>query len=288
MKKILITGLHGLLARHFIMAFSSDYEIYITGHRNLDLGIPNVRVVDLDFSQIWSTSTLPKKIDAVIHLAQSSNYRAFPNKSLDIYQVNVDSTARLLDYAVSSGAASFIFASTGGLYPGGDKPCNEESQLLPFSKLNYHFSSKLASEILAWPYSSLMNIVILRPFFIYGKGQRRSMLIPRIFDMVRAGRPITIQGDHGILTNPIHAKDAAQALSASLTLGDSGIYNIAGPTTYSIRKICEAMGEYLGTGVKFECKLEQTYNLIADITKMKSELHIPKHDLLESFHDITI
>ena len=41
---------------------------------------------------------------------------------------------------------------------------------------------------------------------MYGVGQNRSMLIPRLFDNVKNSQPIQISGKDGIKINPINVK----------------------------------------------------------------------------------
>ena len=48
-------------------------------------------------------SQLPAAIDVVVHLAQSSQYRGFPDTAPDIFAVNTAATARLLDVAAERG-----------------------------------------------------------------------------------------------------------------------------------------------------------------------------------------
>jgi len=288
LKKILITGAHGLLARHFIFYHKNHYQITGTMHRVADSEIPDVELINIDFANDWRTTDLPSNIDVVIHLAQSSNYRDFPNSAEDIFKINVESTAMLLEYARKAGAKTFIYASTGGLYGSCDQAFKEDSNILPLNELNFHFSSKLSGEAIAQPYSSLMNVIIIRPFFIYGPGQRRSMLIPRLFDSIKAREEIKIQGQNGIKINPIHVNDAVSALHKAVLLQESNTFNFAGKDIFTIRQICEGIGEYLGIVPKFHHEEVYSEDLIADISKMKERLHMPRHNLLKSFSDIEV
>ena len=288
MKKILITGAHGLLAKHFISKYKKQYQITSTIHRNTDTEIPDVELINIDFANDWKTTDLRSNIDVVIHLAQSSNYRDFPNSAEDIFGINVDSTAKLLEYARKAGAKTFIYASTGGLYGSGEQAFKEDSNILPLNELNFHFSSKLSGEAIVQPYSALMNVIIIRPFFIYGPSQRRSMLIPRLFDSIKAGEEIKIQGQNGIKINPIHVNDAVLALRKAIFLEESNTFNFAGKNIFTIRQICEGIGEYLGVVPKFHLEEVNSEDLIADISLMMNDLHIPTYNLLEHISDVAV
>ena len=78
-----------------------------------------MKAVVVDLSSDWKISELPTKIDVIYHLAQSDKFRDFPAGAPDVFQVNINSTAKLLDYAKKTGVKSFIYASSGGVYGNG-------------------------------------------------------------------------------------------------------------------------------------------------------------------------
>src|SRR4030042_288576 len=115
---------------------------------------------------------LPKSIDAVIHLAQSEHFREFPMHAESIFKVNTASTLRLLEYARQAQVKIFVLASSGGIYGHGDEGFREDQPIEAKDDLGFYLGTKLCAEIIAENYSSFMNIVILRFFFIYGPRQR--------------------------------------------------------------------------------------------------------------------
>jgi nucleoside-diphosphate-sugar epimerase len=285
--RILITGVNGLLGRKLTEQLI-DKGLQVLGivHKlNLER-ITGVTFVEVDFSKDWGQDELPNEIDVVIHLAQSSRFRDFPNSALDTFNVNVSSTARLLDYAKRVGAKQFIYASSGGVYGNGSKAFKENDPIVPAKQLGYYLGSKACGEILAQSYASVFQVTVIRPFFIYGPGQNRSMLIPRLMDYVSLGKPISLQGSEGIRINPVHVEDASAALVAALNTKESATYNIAGPDVISIRRIAEAMGEHLGKEPTFQQAEGEPKDLIADISAMQSKLHKPVRHLVNSLREI--
>jgi nucleoside-diphosphate-sugar epimerase len=274
--KILITGANGLLGSHAVSALHAQYEIHAIVRTMPEVPMDNVFYYLVDFASNWEYSSLPNKIHTIIHLAQSSHFRDFPEKALDVYRVNIESTARLLDYARSSGVKRFIYASSGGIYGSGNVAFDEKSPIVPPGKLNYYLGSKLCGEVLAQSYASLMNVIILRFFFMYGPGQKRSMLIPRLIDSVKEGKPITLQGKEGININPIHVYDAVAALSKAISLQGSCTLNIAGAEILSLREITEIISQKLKRSAVLDLKNEEPKHLVADIEAMKNLLGSPK------------
>ena len=289
MKHVLVTGANGLLGRS-VCKHLIRRNILVTAvvHNKSLLNINEQEPLVLDLASSWDQKRLPNKVDAVICLAQSSRFREFPSSALDVFNVNVASTAQLLDYARRVGAKKFIYASSGGVYGNGSQAFNENAAIISPGQLGYYLGSKACGEILVESYASLFQVTIIRPFFVYGPGQKRSMLIPRLVDSVASKKPISLQGSKGIQINPVHVEDASVAVVAALDTNASATYNIAGPDVLSIRQISEAIGEHLGIVPTFQ-KAEGTPNdLIADISLMRKQLWKPKFKLLESLSDVTI
>lgn len=272
---ILVTGANGLLGRDLLERFQG-VEVHAIVRSMPKDPVPKVKYHVLDLNEQWSVEQLPTGVKVIIHLAQSAYFRDFPDSALRIFKVNVDSTARLLDYAKMIGVEQFIYASSGGVYGSGKKAFDENSQITSSGNLGYYLGSKLASEILAQSYSSLMKVEVLRFFFMYGRRQNRSMLIPRLVERVKLREPVSLEGDNGIRINPIHVSDASKAVVAVLEIQSSLLINIAGSETLSIRDICLEIGTKVGEEPLFQSKGGEPSDLIANISLMKNKLHDPE------------
>jgi nucleoside-diphosphate-sugar epimerase len=286
--KILITGAGGLLGSHAVKQLIGSNEIHALVHSAPVEAVPDVvyHVVDLAGSD--GLGQLPDEIDAVIHLAQSARFREFPDQAADVFNVNVASTARLLEYARRSRARAFILASSGGVYGTGDKAFKENAVIPQHGQLGYYLGSKLCAEVLAQNYASLLNVSVLRFFFIYGRGQKRSMLLPRLVDNIRAGVPITLQGQDGIRISPIHVSDAALALESCLQLTGSHTFNIAGNEILTMREIAETIGRAVGREPVFQSDSVEPRHLIANIDAMKVALTVPKVRLAQGIGELLL
>lgn len=278
MKKYLLTGASGLIGRHLIPKLLAEAEIFsLVRHKDRECP-EGVYQIPMDLSLPLQEDRLPKKIDGVIHLAQSENFRRFPEKAIDIFAVNTNATLYLLDYARRAGAHAFILASSGAVYPEASSPCHEEdgislSSLAP----NFYRMSKLAAEMAAAQYISWMNVMTLRFFFVYGPGQREGMLIPRLTASVLNGQPVQLQGDAGIRINPIYCTDAAEAVKKSLLHGQSAHFNVGGSELLSIKTIAETVGEVLDRSPLFHhTSGGAPIDLWADIQKMEEALVKPQ------------
>lgn len=285
-KSILVTGANGLLGRSVVARLVSTNEVCAMVHTMPESPLPGVRYLPVDFAGNWDVGALPQKVHAIVHLAQSAHFRDVPARALEVFQVNIASTARLLDYAWRAGAERFVYASSGGIYSGGIQTFRETSPVIQPDTLGYYLGSKVSCEALASSYAHFMKIMVLRFFFIYGKGQNRTMLIPRLIDNIRGSKPITIQGENGLRLNPIHVSDASAAVVAALASEDSAIYNVAGPQVLSLRELCGEIEALVGKPARLEIVPGQPSDVVGDISMMSAHLHAPSVHLSTGLKDL--
>lgn len=285
-KIIIITGANGFLGSKLLHILHNTYKVYALVRTLPKKLIPEVEYCSIDLSSEWESGKLPQFVDSIIHLAQSDQFREFPEKAIDVFKVNIESTARLLDYAQKVGVGQFIYASSGGVYEKGGCVLHENSSTAIIDKPSYYLGSKLCGEILVNSYSTLMQVVILRPFFMYGAGQNRSMLIPRLVDNIRNRKKIILQGDKGIQISPIHIDDATRAVEAVLYTTSSATYNISGSDVLSIMEICKIIGEAVSVDPVFEFTDDQSDDLIGGNNLMIKNLHMPRVKFSDGIKDV--
>ena len=281
MRKCVVTGAGGLIGSHLVGTAANEWEIHaVSRHPPPDLRHANLHWHRLDLAEPFDLGALPTRADVVIYLAQSEHFRDFPGRALDIFSVNLLGVLRFLEYARGAGAASFVLASSGGVYGSGNQDLTEEIVVPAEGHLGFYLSTKLCSEILARNYLQLMNVVILRLFFVYGPNQRQQMLIPRLIENVRAGRPIQLQGETGIRLNPTHVSDAVAAIRRAAGLAGAHTINIGGPEVLSLREIGERIGKAVGRDPVFEIDRNAVpQHIVGDITKMRELLGAPRINL---------
>lgn len=286
-QKIIVTGSNGLLGNRLVKSLSKNYDVFAIAHRPPEKPIEGVFYKTIDFSNnCWLGDDLPSDVDTIFHLAQSSKFRDFPDEAMDIFNVNINSTARLLDFAKKNGVRKFVYASSGGVYGSGGNAFHENSPIQPRGTLGYYLGSKLCSEILCENYASHMSINIVRFFFMYGPEQKKSMLIPRMVESVKTGQAISLQGNNGISINPIHVSDSVRALQKIITVPESRTFNIAGTEVYSLRDIAEMVGKILGKSPVFTSIPGEENNIVASIEEMKSVLVKPAISLQQGLVEI--
>lgn len=213
----------------------------------------NVTLVRADLATL-DCAALPGGIEAVFTLGQSSYFRDFPTRAEEIYAVNVTANLKILQWARQGGVRRVIHASSGGVYGGMKDVQFKETDLLAVdSPLGFYLGTKLCSEIVLQNYRQFFDTVaILRPFFIYGPGQRGDMFVARIIESVRSGAAVTLQGQDGLRINPIYVDDAVDAFAASLEVPGCSVFNVAGPDVVSLRALADLISKRVGRAPVFK------------------------------------
>ena len=234
MSRILITGAAGFIGSRLVSILQTRHELFaLVRPKTPRKELPGVKWLELDLSQTLDQVRLPDRMDAIIHLAQSRQYRKFPEGGKDIFDVNIRSTFQLLEYARKAGVRDFIFASSSGVYGYSYERFVETD---PVNPLNFYLSSKYTSELLIANYQPFFYTVVFRFFFVYGPGQK-GMLIPNLLSKVVKGELITIEGDPGLRINPIYIEDAVQVFEPALQLPSSALFNVAGDEMVTITEL---------------------------------------------------
>jgi UDP-glucose 4-epimerase len=267
--RVLVTGASGFVGRQLLVRLSMEHDVFGLSRRPSPAG----HSIQMDLSLGVDVAALPERIDAVVHLAQSEHYREFPERADHIYSVNVESTFRLLDYARRAGATRFVLASSGGVYGYAHEALTESAVPRP---PDFYLRSKVLAEILLSGYDKYFAGIAVRPFFIYGEGQRPTMFIPRLVRNIVLGNPITLSPQDGLLVNPVHVSDAAQALAAALTVDFSGPINVAGPDVLSLGEIVRQIGSLVGRKPVIERLAEAPGDVVGDIALMSRILGPPR------------
>ena len=277
--RVLVTGAKGFIGRALLRVAPPEWEIaaVVRGARPPASTVPKaVQWVDADLREPGFERRLPSDVDAVVHLAQARAPSGFPGSVREMVDLNVVATARLLEHARVSAASRFVLASTGTVYRQSAQRLGEDA---PVDCASFYAASKRSAELLSRPYGDLLACHALRLFTVYGDGQE-GRLIPNLLARLRAGEPVTVSGDRGLLLSPVHVDDVAAALIA--TVGSEApvrpfeITNVGGPDALGVREIAEILGRVVGHAPRFQAAgTEEPGGFVADISKLLRTLPIP-------------
>jgi nucleoside-diphosphate-sugar epimerase len=223
-KKILISGSKGFVGRALISSLPSDlYDVSQIKSSQ-----------DLDLCDLRTVVDLPNA-DIIVHLASKSYVPDSFTNPEKFYRNNFLSTLNLLEKAKKNNS-KFIFVSTYVYGRPSYLPIDENH---PTSPLNPYTQSKLICEELCNSYARDfgIDVIIIRPFNIYGPGQNSSFLIPTILNQLKL-KEINLN-DPRPKRDYVHVDDFVNAIRIIIDKGFNGynIFNIGTGKSYSISDI---------------------------------------------------
>ncbi|OGC96180.1 MAG: hypothetical protein A2W25_07185 [candidate division Zixibacteria bacterium RBG_16_53_22] len=176
MARILITGGTGFLGSHLLKRLSRGRnEIFCLARRPAVLANRGrITWIIGDITDPSSYKRFLKKTDYIYHLAGIVNAR----RTDQYTQANVLGTKALLEACsqVAGTLKRFVYVSSiAAMGPISHKGLLDET--LPCHPITEYGKSKLAAETAALEYSIEFPLVIIRPSFIYGRGDKRGLSI---------------------------------------------------------------------------------------------------------------
>jgi nucleoside-diphosphate-sugar epimerase len=214
---ILITGSYGLigatLARYF-----ADRDISVTG---VDLR-STAESQRFDISDLERIKLLLPRVSGIIHLAAVSRVIDGQRDPTRCWEVNVESTRKLLDAAVrSSNRPWFIYASSREVY--GTQATQPVAEDAPLQPLNVYARSKVAAEMLvAEARGAGLATAILRFASVYGRiDDHRDRVVPAFLPAAVAGGVLRVDGkDCAFDVN--HVDDVVRGIARVADVLDGG------------------------------------------------------------------
>jgi UDP-glucuronate 4-epimerase len=176
-------------------------------------------------------------VDAVVHLAGRPGVRT-TRPAADLQRTNVELADRLAGAAARRGAR-FVLVSSSSVY--GDARELPTPEHAPLAPLNPYAESKVAAESAALSHGG--DPVIVRPFTVYGPGQRPEMAFARWIDAIGRGEPVPFHAPEGTARDFTYVDDAVAGLIAALVNGRAGrAYNISGWRSIPLSSALDLLG----------------------------------------------
>jgi UDP-glucose 4-epimerase len=272
MGKILIVGGSGFIGLHTARCLASAGHVVWATHSpgSRPPYADGVSWLGVDLTGPNIASGWPASCDAVIYLAQSRNYRNFPDCADEIFAVNLSALHQTALYALRCAAKCLLVGSTGSVYSNRMLPAQETDVIDIKAGRSFYAASKLAAEVLLGPYAEVMCIVQLRIFMPYGPGLNPDMLFPQLIRRVQTGQPIYLHGEDGMRVNPVAVADVAETFRRCLTLNRSETMNLAGPEVWTLREIGLTLGKVMNLTPRFDKQIDvQAPVVVGDVGRLR-------------------
>lgn len=242
MKKVLITGSNGLLGQKLVynLLKRKDVQVIATGFGPNRLLEQNGYVYEsMDITSRAEVEGVFKKHtpDVIINTAAMTNVDACESKREECWSLNVTAVENMI---AAAGKAHLIHLSTDFIFDG-EKGSSYVETDLP-GPLSYYGLSKAESEKIVQ--NSKIKWSIVRTIIVFGivDNMSRSNIVLWAKDALTKGQKINVVDDQ--FRSPTLAEDLADGCIRIADKGAVGIYNIAGPDTFSILDLVYKVADF--------------------------------------------
>lgn len=262
MARVLVTGAPGFIGRALCRSLSSQ------GHELVELSHG-----DGDISESATLSNIGP-VQHVFHLAGRTFVPDSWVNPVGFHKTNTLGTGNVLEYCRAHGARlTFVSAYLYGV----PDHLPVEEQCTPRPNNPYALSKYLAEQICEF-YANYygVDVTVIRPFNIFGPGQKEPFLIPHIVNQVMARQAIHVK-DLAPRRDYVYIDDLADALVKTLS-GPSGynVFNIGSGKSISVQELVADIQSIVGTELPVisagEIRPNEINDVYADISKAQKML----------------
>jgi nucleoside-diphosphate-sugar epimerase len=260
---ILITGSNGFIGKHLKKKLleSDNHFLFELNSDRGDIALKEIKY---------------KKIDHVIHLAAKSFVPESWNNPYLFYKTNVLGAANVLEFCRKAecdltALSSYIYGKPIYL------PINEDHPKNPYNPYSH---SKILSEGLYEFYRNNFNlkINILRPFNVYGPGQKNIFIIPKIIKQIlNKNFQTVVLDDLKPKRDYLYIDDLIDAIIKTIRINSNSTYNVGFGSSISVKDTVKIIMETSGINKEIvesgKSRPNEIMDVVADIRKIKKELN---------------
>ncbi len=259
MGKILVTGSSGFIGKKIVRKLDK-FEIITDSNDSEHIDLQNrEQVMKLDSA------------DIVIHLGGKTPQSEL--KWSEYFDNNVIGTLNVLEYCIQKKVKKIIYVSS---YVYGNPKYYPVDENHPVNPHNAYTESKYLGERLCEFYCnrSDLNLIILRPFNIFGESMKDGFLISNLINSVKTGKKVTIVNKNS-RRDFLHVDDFVD-LIAKLINDDFKfeVFNVGAGESHSFEEIIKKIEKI--TSQKINVNYEENKaifinDITSDISKIKNK-----------------
>jgi nucleoside-diphosphate-sugar epimerase len=271
--RVLVTGGTGFVGRRLCAALrAQSFEVWAPRRQELDL-----------------VRRAAPRVEKVFHLAARTFVPDSWNEPAEFYRVNVQGTVDLLEYCRAT-AIPIVYVS-GYCYGVADQlPIPETAPLRPN---NPYAFSKVAAEAACRFFSEKFRVpvTILRPFNVYGPGQRRQFLIPQLIaQALDRAEPELIINDPRPRRDFVHVDDLVAALCMVPVTAEVHVYNVGSGRSHAVGEIAQMIQQAAETTKPILARggprAEEIPDAVADISALRALGWRPRIELASGLRQL--
>jgi len=238
-----VTGASGFIGGHLTARLVRDgWRVRILVHKSPVVVPEKTESVSGDVRDYDVLRAALRDVEVLFHLASALGASRIDRRRF--FEINGEGTRTVLRAARESGVERIVHFSSAGVL-GRVKNGEIAGEDYPLDPRDVYDASKLEGEKIALEAAAGgQNIVVVRPGWVYGPGDRRT------FKLVRAAsrRRLVLVSGGRILQTPVYIEDLIAGVLAGADKGRTGeIYNIAGSEVLTVKRMIEIIAGAAGT-----------------------------------------
>jgi len=279
MKSVLVTGASGFIGSALVVRLESE------GYKVIQFSSTDCDISDVNFTKNYKDSNFFH----VFHLASKTFVPDSWENPYDFYKTSILGTVNILDLCrIKKIPLTYVSAYLYGIPE--VLPIKENHRVKPN---NPYAHSKFLAEDLCKFYSEFhdVKVSIARPFNVYGKGQKKTFLIPWIINQVLYENNIKVK-DLKPKRDYIYLDDLVSGLICTLRSKEQfSIFNFGSGKSLSVLDIIAIIQKIAGTKKEIisekQERIHEIMNVIADIKKSREYLNwTPIHSFENGIREI--
>lgn len=284
--KILVTGAAGFIGSTLVDILRHEHDVRAID--NFLVGdvrqVGDVTVEEMDAANPEHVEEMVQGREVVVHLAGYTGIPVCENDPEGAARNILVATKYITDASVKAGVQQLMFPSTFAVYGLPPAHITEET---PRAPIGMYGNLRAGCEyiLLAAQQIEGLNTLIFRQSNIYGRGiAKKRSLLNILTDQVLKREPITMFGSGDQVRNFLHVRDTAYAYKLAIEQRATGLYNLGGVETISVRTIIDTVNataqEMLGYTVPVERKQDRgAANREVELTDFHFDISKVQRDL---------
>jgi UDP-glucose 4-epimerase len=243
--RISVTGANGFLGAKVVSKLAKEGHHVIEWVKAPSITFRDYRIFDLE----QQCDINFDDSDVVIHCAAylPLNYSDF-SEDEKCHKINAIGTRKLIEAAIQSGVKKFIHISTGQLYRWNDSTlkATELDVLFPSERAIPYLLSKFNGEVYVDHYKDKIDVITLRPSYIYGPGMKFNGLLHRITTALKNNEHIDIKKIGYYKIDLVYVDDVVEMIYLTATKKDViGVYNVGGGDTINTYELTHGLANIM-------------------------------------------
>lgn len=257
--KILITGAAGFIGSLLVDLLRHDHEVRAID--NFSTGdvrhVGDVTVEEMDVAEPDHAAEMVQGQEVVVHLAGYTGIPVCENDPEGAARNILVATKHITDAAVKAGVRQMLYPSTFAVY---GMPPHHITEETPRAPIGMYGNLRAGAEYVLLAAQKLdgLPVVIFRQSNIYGRSiAKKRSLLNILVEQVLKREPITMYGSGDQVRNFLHVRDTANAFKLAIDQRASGLYNLGGTETISVRSIIQTVNDAAESTLGYTVPVEQ-------------------------------